>query len=262
MTGAPTAVLERIEQYYDDVPRAFATAENLGPFTLFVRRDPHGWPYYARPRLGHDGTVTADDVRRVRDRQRELGLPESFEWVAETSPGVADPARAAGLQVNAHPLLVLRHPTDPGAVPAAVRIEVLQAASAQLGRVASAINAGFEDSDEVEEARDNDSYREALARGLMRTVGAFDAGGAVGGGSHSPRGRVTELAGIAVLPRARGRGIGAAVTARLVADARALGVETVFLSAGTDRVARIYERVGFERVGTACIAEPSAPGSA
>ena len=37
-------------------------------------------------------------------------------------------------------------------------------------------------------------------------------------------------------------------------DARERGLETVFLSAQDDAVARIYERVGFERVGTACIA--------
>ncbi|HKE50438.1 MAG TPA: GNAT family N-acetyltransferase, partial [Actinomycetes bacterium] len=30
----------------------------------------------------------------------------------------------------------------------------------------------------------------------------------------------------------------------------------VFLSAGSDDVARIYERVGFQRIATACIAEP------
>ena len=52
---------------------------------------------------------------------------------------------------------------------------------------------------------------------------------------------------------------GAAVTAALVADARAKGVRTVFLSAQDDTVARVYERVGFAQVGTACIAE--APSS-
>jgi ribosomal protein S18 acetylase RimI-like enzyme len=80
----------------------------------------------------------------------------------------------------------------------------------------------------------------------------------LGGGSHGPRGTTTELTGIAVLPRARRRGVGAAVTAALVEDAHALGVRTVFLSAQDDAVARVYERVGFVRVGTACIAEAPA----
>jgi predicted GNAT family acetyltransferase len=42
-----------------------------------------------------------------------------------------------------------------------------------------------------------------------------------------------------------------------VDDARERGVRTIFLSAQDDAVARVYERVGFVRVGTACIAEPS-----
>jgi N-acetylglutamate synthase-like GNAT family acetyltransferase len=97
-----------------------------------------------------------------------------------------------------------------------------------------------------------------MRAGLLAEAGVFDAHGApLGGGSHNPRGRVTELAGIAVLPRARKRGVGAALTAALVEDARARGVETVFLSAQDDAVARVYERVGFVRVGTACIAEPA-----
>jgi hypothetical protein len=33
------------------------------------------------------------------------------------------------------------------------------------------------------------------------------------------------------------------------------GATTIFLSAGSDAVARVYERVGFVRVGTACVAE-------
>jgi hypothetical protein len=34
-------------------------------------------------------------------------------------------------------------------------------------------------------------------------------------------------------------------------------VHLVFLSAGDDDVARLYSRVGFRRIGTACIAEPA-----
>ena len=49
----PTAdLLQRLETYYDTAPRALATTEDLGPFTLFVRTDPTGWDFYARPRLG------------------------------------------------------------------------------------------------------------------------------------------------------------------------------------------------------------------
>jgi len=72
---------------------------------------------------------------------------------------------------------------------------------------------------------------------------------------HLPVDGVTEVVGVGTVPAARRRGFGAAVTAALVEDARRRGVETVFLSAGSDEIARLYASLGFERIGTACIAE-------
>jgi predicted GNAT family acetyltransferase len=67
---------------------------------------------------------------------------------------------------------------------------------------------------------------------------------------------VTEVAGVATLPAYRRRGLGAAVTAHLVADARRRGSETVFLTAGDEEIARLYASLGFRRIGTSCIAAP------
>ena len=85
---------------------------------------------------------------------------------------------------------------------------------------------------------------------------AEDEGGVLAGGSHQPVGEVTAIVGVATLPSARRRGLAALVTARLVQDARERGAELVFIEAEDADVARIYGRLGFERVGTACIAEP------
>ncbi len=71
-------------------------------------------------------------------------------------------------------------------------------------------------------------------------------------------GDVVEIAGVATLPAARRRGLGAAVTAALARRALDDGADLVFLAAGSDDIARVYLRVGFRRVGTACIAEPAA----
>ncbi|MGH3715384.1 MAG: GNAT family N-acetyltransferase, partial [Micromonosporaceae bacterium] len=60
----------------------------------------------------------------------------------------------------------------------------------------------------------------------------------------------------ATLPVVRRRGLGAAVTAALARHALAHGVDLVYLSAGSDDIARVYQRIGFRRIGTACIAEP------
>jgi GNAT superfamily N-acetyltransferase len=246
-------LLERIERYYDAAPRASATTEEVGPFTLFLRSDPRGWPYYARPRSGLGATPSAQEVRAVLDRQKELAVPQQLEWVGELVPGLAEAARDAGMVVTDHPLMVLSQPM-PAPEVTGVDLRLLDGDDPTLGAVHSAIGAGFEESDEVGSA-DAPFLRDRVARGLIRLVGAYQAGAPVGGGSHQPNGPVTELTGIAVVPRARSRGVGAAITAALVEDARALGVRTVFLSAGTSRVADIYARVGFTRVATACIAE-------
>jgi GNAT superfamily N-acetyltransferase len=235
------------------VPRALATTEEVGPFTLFLRSDPRGWPYYGRPLAGGGATPGADDVRRLRERQRELAVPEQLEWIGELVPALVMAARDSGMVVHEHPLMVLSRPVPAAPVPE-VEVRLVGADDPTLGAVQSAISAGFEDSDEVGSA-EAPYVRDLVARGLSRFVGAYDAGAPVGGGSHQPRGAVTELTGIAVVPRARRRGVGAAVTAALVDDARALGVVTVFLSAGSQQVADVYARVGFVRVGTACIAE-------
>ena len=72
----------------------------------------------------------------------------------------------------------------------------------------------------------------------------------------SSTGGVCEVTGVGTLPSARRRGIGAALTGRLVQDARERGAAIVFLSAAGDDVARMYERLGFRRVGTACFGFP------
>jgi ribosomal protein S18 acetylase RimI-like enzyme len=268
MLGGVIDVLPVLETYYDAAPRAHARTEEVGPFTLFLKQG-EGWDYYARPRLGFAGEVTQADVDAVRARQRELGVAENLEWVHETTPSLLAAVSASGpphhpaFSVARCPLLVL--PADPsliagpgrrvdGDVTARVRPVGL---GDDLDLVFGVIHAGFEGTDAVT-PRASTRQVALIREGLLSVVAAFDEhGNVVGGGSHGPRDGTSELTGIAVLPRARRRGIGAAITAALVDDALDRGVRTVFLSAQDDTVARVYERVGFVRVGTACIAEPS-----
>lgn len=246
-----------LDSYYDAAPRPAARTEEVGRFTLFVRSSDAGWPYYARPRLGVDAHFTSAEVELVRRRQRELGVPESLEWVHESSPTLLAAAREAGLSVAECPLLVLPDgvATVAPPLPNGVRVTMLDAADPDLAASQSAVSAGFAGRNDLDPCP-VDHVAEQMRAGLMATASAYDAQGAVGGGAHAPRGTSAELAGIAVIPRARRQGIGAAITAVLVQDARARGMTTVFLSAQDEAVARVYERIGFQRVGTACIAEP------
>jgi ribosomal protein S18 acetylase RimI-like enzyme len=274
MSGATRDLLDRLEAYYDAAPRGAVPPEDFGSLTLFLQ-DGDGWPFYARPTPGHPAQPTLGDVAAVRLRQRELGLPEAFEWVHETTPGLRDAAARSGLHVHAHPLMVL----DTEEFRAAERPE--PAAEVEVRRVAhDAIDlavvhsvpavafsepgtavglGGPELRDAAAPGHRPEQLRyvgERLRTGRTVTFAAYGAKGPLAVGSHQPRGSVTEVVGVGTLPNARRQGLGAAVTWHLVADALESGVDVVFLSAGDEDVARLYGQLGFRRVGTAMIAEP------
>ncbi|MFB0626183.1 GNAT family N-acetyltransferase [Streptomyces sp. AB3(2024)] len=265
-------ILAALERYYDTVPRVGgARGEDFGPLTLFVQEG-EGWPYYARPALGGPADVHAGDVRKVLERQRELGVPEAFEWVAETSPSLRAAVEAAGLHVQAHPLMVLDagarplppHPevrlldADDPLLRAAVTVPALAfaapgTATGEAGTAELAV--ALEDpGTEARRAR----VSGMLADGRTGMAAAVRDGVVLCSGQYNPVGEVAEVVAVGTLPAARRQGLALAVTAALVAHALERGAETVFLSAGDEDVARIYGRVGFRRVGTALIAEPAA----
>ena len=246
--------LTGIETYYDAVPRPVATVEEVGPLTLFLADPRTGWQFYARPRLGVECEVTPDDVRRVLARQAELGVPRALEWIDEVTPSLLPAVRAAVSgphQLELCPLLVLPDGAQLPGTTGATR--VLAADDPDLPLVVGAVSAGFGGRDEVV-ARDPGLRAELIGRGLLVMVAAYDESGAlVGGGSAAPRGDTAELMGIAVVPPARRRGLGAATTAALVTACRASGVRTVFLSAASDEAGAVYRALGFEHRGRACI---------
>ena len=251
MAQADDRRLDRIEAYYDCVPRAVASAMEVGPFTLFVADEGTGWQFYARPRLGGRNAFSADDVCRVLETQRELDVPRAIEWVDEVTPSLLPAVRAAGHEPHRYPLLVM--PPD---VPVAAdaRARALNPAEPHLSLAMGAVSAGFAGRDEVE-PKDPGKRPELMARGDLLVVASFEGNRLCGAGSAAPRGDVAELMGIAVPPGHRGRGHGTAITSTLVAACREQGVEVIFLSAGSDAAADIYRRVGFVDVGTACILE-------
>ncbi|MBF5031364.1 GNAT family N-acetyltransferase [Micromonospora sp. ANENR4] len=278
MDLARADVLARLERFYDAVPRDGARTEDHGALVLFVR-DGAGWPFYARPRLDADEAPTLADVTAVRARQRELGLPEAFEWVHEHQPDLLAVARSAGLSVLEAPLMLLepeRLP-DPGTF-SDVPVRVLDpaepgfAADIALRRAVAAVgfaNGGTARGDAGPAERDaalaqldvaaleEEATRVADGRRIS-VLAETPNEGALASGMAMRVDDVAEIAGVATLPSARQRGLGAAVTATLARELRAAGTDLIFLSAGSEDIARVYLRVGFRRIGTACIAEPAA----
>jgi ribosomal protein S18 acetylase RimI-like enzyme len=291
LDGPVDPLLGRLEAFYDAVPRRGAAVEELGPLRLFLP-EPQAWPYYARP-AAPGVEVTPDDVRAVRARQRELGLPEALEWVDDLVPTLADAAERTGLSVQRCPILVLDG--DPAVPPAGVRsrllgpdddVAVAEAVAAVgfgagIGTRTGPAGAAERDRavSEVPVAR-VERLRQLIRDGVAaRAVAELVAGlgpegpqagvatdgtgpdaalrGPLAAGGYQRAGGVVEIVGVATLPAARRRGLGGAVAGALALAALDAGVDTVFLSAQDDVVARVYERVGFRRVGTAGIAEPA-----
>jgi GNAT superfamily N-acetyltransferase len=263
-------LLRRIDGYLDGVPRTASDPETVGPFTLFVGRE-GGWQYYARPTPG-TSRVSPDDVTAVRARQRELRMPEAIEWIEDLVPGLADAARHTGLTVRSHPLMHL----DPDAFRSRehapgfdVRLVTPDEDLASLQAVATigfgepgtlAGPTGVESLAEVQRAVPPGMVsfvQDRLSRGLTVTAAAFRKGVPVAVGSYQPLDGTAELVGVATLPAYRRRGLGGAVTSRLVEDALDRGVAIIFLSAGDEAVARVYGGLGFRLVGTAAGAEPA-----
>lgn len=261
-------VLMRLERYYDTVPRRFARTEECGPFTLFLG-EPGGWVYYARPRLGGSGPFDAEGLAAAMARLRELDLPEVVEWVHETTPTLLNAVRAEGsLLVEEIPLMVLDGELAPTEVPSSVRVRMLSPADADAVGAASAVSqvgfaaAGTARGDAGPLERDaatkpaSERVLSLLGEGAVRiAVAESDTDGILATGRTLPIDGITEVMGVATLPSARRQGLGAAVTAALVEDARSLGVSTVFLTASSEDVARVYGRIGFRRVATGYAAE-------
>jgi GNAT superfamily N-acetyltransferase len=273
-TRTSKPIFDRLEAFYDAVPRDRAGAERLGPFVLFVPDGP-GLPLYARPVLGAAAPPVLADVESVRARQRELDLPEAFEWVDETTPSLLPLAEAAGLSVLRAPLMVL----EPGALadaalPSDVRVRVLDpdrpdfAAGVATFRALAGLAfsspgtalgpVGPAERDAAWHALDAaEAEREASRVASLRAAYALaesEADGALCAGGCQRVGPVAEIVGVGTLPSARRRGLGTAVTAALARQARATGADLIFLSAGSEDIARVYARIGFQHVGTACIA--------
>ncbi|MEV4637174.1 GNAT family N-acetyltransferase [Actinoplanes sp. NPDC049548] len=284
-----TDVFTRLERFYDSVPRDAAVTEDIGGFVLFIREGA-GWPYYARPRLGGE-TPSAADVTAVRVRQRELGAPEAFEWVHETTPDLLAVARSAGLDVLLAPLMVLDRAAlvpdlpIPGATirfldPASPAFAADIAASRAVGRLgfgapASATGAtpatdragalvvepaGPAQRDAVPAPAADavaDLVRRHASGRFLSAVVESPGDGILASGSVQRVGGVAEVVGVATLPSARRRGYASQLTASLARRALEQGDDLVFLSAGDDDVARLYSKVGFRRIGTACIGSPA-----
>lgn len=254
-------VLARIDAFCDTAPRAVAV--DLGPLRLFLRDGP-GRPYYARPIPG-GGPVGVGDIAAMRALMRDRGVPDAFEWVDAASPTMDAAVREAGLPVDVCPVLALEQAPVEVALPPGHALRLLGPADGDLVAAEHAVRSvaaeafggarpGPPDAADVRQLQDD------LAAGRVARALVVGPAGPVAAGAAHREGDVVELVAIATVLPARRRGLAAAVTSALAGAGRHAGADIVFLAAGDDGAARVYERVGFHCVGTCGIAEfPQAP---
>ncbi|MGY1696118.1 GNAT family N-acetyltransferase [Geodermatophilus sp. SYSU D00814] len=261
-------LLDRVERYAAAAPLPDARPVPAG--ALDVPLGPPAWPYPARPRPGA-GAVSAEDVRAAAALQEQAGLPAAVEWIVQRTPSLDAAARRAGLLVSHFPLLVVDDPVEV-LLPAGVRLYVVGAEDPALPHYQHLLETGFaahhdDDPDGTTSDEETDEetlpepraavLRERVASGRTVVMVAIEDGEPVGVGSHHPVDvdgtEISEIVGVASSPRRRGRGVGAALASALVAQA-AETADLVFLTAGDDDVARVYERVGFAWLGSTGVA--------
>ncbi|HZU40072.1 MAG TPA: GNAT family N-acetyltransferase [Solirubrobacteraceae bacterium] len=257
-------VLHAVDRYLDAAPRADARVEEVGPFTLFTGSF---WPYYARPRLGSTAAISPADVALLERRCRELSRPLAIEWLAELTPALEPAARERGLELERHALLVLAPDAlRPVLAPPGTQVEILGPSDPRLAQARAVADVGFgapgtgRGADgpsardrRVGELREGliEHLRRRAEAGLTLTAVACDArDGVVAAASLQPVADAAEIVGVATLPAHRRRGLAAALAAALVEEAGRSGVSLVLLQAASPAVARVYERLGFDRVGT------------
>jgi len=220
----------------------------VGPFVAtFTDGSTNPFLNYAIPVAG--ARPTADQIASLGREFGARGLRPRLEYLPALAPDVERALLAHGYAVE------LRTPLMTCAQVAAVGepdgIEVLLVESDDDIRAAvTAQDEAYGEPGSADDARVARARRSLEEGGLLVLARDASSGEPAGGGVCTPpHDGATELAGVGVRPTYRRRGVAAAVTALLARTMLDRGVATVFLMAAGDDEARIYERVGFARVG-------------
>jgi ribosomal protein S18 acetylase RimI-like enzyme len=218
--------------------------------------------------------VAVAHVAAAADRMAELGVPVAFEWVHDLVPELSDVAHAAGLTVRHCPLLLL----DPDALPARppegiglARVDPDDAEAIVAGEVVAATAFGIPAPVAAPDPDRLEAIATALRQGHAARAVAWRDGPdrprdehgrpvVLAAGSTQRAAGLAEVVGVGTLPQARRRGLGGAITAALARHELDQGASAVFLSAADESASRVYQRVGFRRIGTAALAAPSSAG--
>jgi ribosomal protein S18 acetylase RimI-like enzyme len=205
---------------------------------------------YATPL--RDADITATDVADLVEQFRAVSRKPRLEYVVSTAPMLEKLLLAAGFTVEErHEYLVCTSSTlAAGPVPAGFALRE-PATPAERHAMIDAQNAAF-GGDATPSDADVARLTRVQSQGgvAIMAVTADRPGTTAGGGlAVAPNGGVSEVAGIAVRPEFRRRGLAGAITAEVTTRLFAAGVEVAWLEASGPDSWRVYERVGYRPTG-------------
>ncbi|WP_326945149.1 GNAT family N-acetyltransferase [Amycolatopsis sp. NBC_01307] len=230
-------------------PRGRET-EQVGPFLATYSPDnDHPMLNYAIPDDG--ARPSAAEIDALTTAYRRRGLLPRLEYFTDIAPDLEKLLVEAGYRLERQVPLMTCAPAErvDKPVPAGVRLRAPESAD-DIRRLRSAQNTAFGESPEVPD-KEVERLRSGIEAGVRHLLAEDIATGTVLGGGLALAivDGTTEVAGIAVLEPYRGRGIAAAITARLTREAHESGAHTAFLTPGDLGIGNVYARVGYQPAG-------------
>jgi GNAT superfamily N-acetyltransferase len=236
-------VLAAIQAYLRAAGGEGRTVEMAGPFAVLLHPGT-AMPYasYAIPRAGAEPTPA--EVALLLSVFRRARRVPRLEYLPALAPAVEAAVTPHGFGVEGRLALMACRPEEALPVPPGEGVTLEDVDPS--GDPAPAEDLVRVQHEAFGERPTPSEVRASVARlGVPAVLARIDAEPAGGGTCLAIRDGTTEVVGIGTLPRFRGRGVAAAVTARLVHRSFAAGAGLAVLTPGDDATGRIYARCGF-----------------
>lgn len=240
----------RISAYQITLALKASSTRRVGSFNArFDPSSPNPFGNYAIPEPG--ARPSAADVAALVGAYEEQKRKPRLEYVPVSAPAVEPALLSAGFLEEDRPALMACMPgTERSSLPPKGIVLVTPSSDDDLLALIDLQREAFGELTRAG-AADVARMRSGIEGGAIAVLARKESTGeAVGGGVCTPLDAgVTEIAGIAVHPSFRRRGVASALTARLTADAFNRSATLAWLTPGDEDAQRIYARAGFHPIG-------------
>ncbi|GAA0586290.1 hypothetical protein GCM10010172_84470 [Paractinoplanes ferrugineus] len=194
--------------------------------------------------------ITATDVAKLIEEFRAVSRRPRLEYVVSAAPGLEELLLAAGFTVEERHEYLTCEPGSLVVPPTPAGITLTEPATpAELAAMIDAQNRAFGGDQEPSEA-DIARIGRLRSQGGVAVMALTESSGCAGGGLAVPPSEgVSEVAGIAVRPEFRRRGLAGAITAGVTERLFTAGADLAWLEAAGAGSWRVYERIGYRPAG-------------